>query len=233
MKKTIVFLLALCSLSLVFAQEKFEGTLIFSASYTGDKELVNKVGRSLPDTMEWQFQEGKSFFEMSGGMSAMLMNRMYAEPRDGEVYLIATAQNMNYKFTETSRKEAWANKKDAKAIVERGEEDQKLGGFDCEHYLIIQDTRRGRDTMDMWVATDLKVDFPNTQDLTGSGLFSISQFGLEGFPMKIVHPMPIPGKTIYTNLEIAFVKKDETEKNKLSLPAAYQLKDYHMVPPKK
>ena len=233
MKRLSLLLLLLASLGLTFAQDAFEGTLIYSAKYTGDKQLVAKVGQSMPDTMELQFKDGKSFFEMRGGMSAMLMNRMYAESRGGNLYLIATAQNMNYKFTPASQKAAWENPKNEAAVVVRGENDQKLGGYSCKHYLIIQDTRRGRDTMDVWVAPQVKVDFPNTNDLTGSGLFSVSQYGIKGFPMKVVHPMPVPGKTIYINLEIAEVKKNETEDNRLMLPPGYQEKPYNMVPPKR
>jgi len=233
MKKLSFLLLFTLSLSLIFAQNDFEGTLVYSAKYSGDEQLVAKVAGSMPDTMELQFKDGKSFFEMRGGMSAMLMNRMFAEPRGGDLYLIATSQNINYKFTPESQKQAWANPKNQKAVVEKGKKDQKIGPYDCKHYLIIQDTRRGRDTMDIWVAPQVKVDLPNTNDLTGSGLFSISQYGVEGFPMKIVHPMPVPGRTIYITLEIANVLKDEVKENRLKLPAGYKQKEYNMVPPKK
>jgi hypothetical protein len=233
MKRLSLLFLLLSISSLIFAQNDFEGTLVYSAKYSGDKELIAKVASSMPDTMELQFKEGKSFFEMSGGMSAALMNRMYAEPRGGELYLIATSQNMNYKFTPESQKQAWANPKNEKAVVVKGKKDQKIGPYDCKHYLVIQDTRRGRDTMDIWVAPQVKVDFPNTNDLTGSGLFSVSQYGVEGFPMKIVHPMPVPGRTIYITLELASALPDEVTENRLKLPAGYQMKEYNMVPPKR
>ncbi len=233
MKKLTLSIFLILSLSLTFAQDKFEGTLVYSASYSGDQELVKRMASQMPDTMEWQFQGGKSYFEMRGGMSAMLLNRMFAEKKGGDLYMIATAQNMNYKFTETSRKEAWANFKNDKALVVRGKKDAKLASYNCKHYLIIQDTRRGRDTMDIWVAPDVKADYPNTNDLTGSGLFSLSQYGIEGFPMKIVHPMPVPGKTFYITLEIAQVLEGQVEETRLMLPAAYQMKEYNMVSPKR
>lgn len=236
MKRLFLFLILALSFSLIFAQKtakKFEGTLVYSAKYSGDKQLVAKMASMMPDTMELQFKDGKSFFEMSGGMSATLMNRMYAEPRGGELYLISTSANMNYKFTEESRKQAWANPKNTKAVVKKGGENQQVGPYECIHYLVIQDTRRGRDTMDIWVAPQVKVDIPNTNDLTGSGLFSIAQYGIEGFPMKIVHPMPVPGRTIYITLEIASVLKNQVKETRLQLPAAYKMKEYNMVPPKR
>lgn len=233
MKKLSLFLLLLSSLSLSFAQKNFEGTLIYAATYTGDEDLVKKVGPSMPDTMELQFKDGKSFFEMRGGMSATLMNRMFAEPRGGEVYLIATAQNINYKFTEESRKLAWENPRVTAAVVKEGGDDQKIGPYDCVHYLVIQNTRRGRDTMNVWVAPEVTVDYPNTNDLTGSGLFSLAQYGIEGFPMKIVNPMAVPGRTLYVNLEIARVLKDQVKETRLMLPKSYGEKPYHMVPPRK
>jgi len=233
MKQIGIFCLMMISFQLMVAQKAFEGTLTFSARYDGDKALVAKMANQMPDTMRLAFSEGKSFFEMSGGMSSALMNRMYADPRDGNIFLVSPSQRIKYQFTDASRKLAWANPKDAKAVVVRGEADQKMMGYNCEHYLIIQDTRRGRDTMEVWVAPKIKADLPNTRDLTGSGLFSLAQYGIEGFPMKIVHVMPVPGRTFYIILEIASVEPDMFDADELKEPDGFQVKAYNMVPPKR
>jgi hypothetical protein len=230
----ILFLLASFSFSSLLGQENkpFEGTLVYAIEYTGNAQQVSKVANMLPDTMRWQFKDGKALFEMTGGMSAALMNRFFAEPRPGKMYMMSTSQRISYPFIEPSQKLAWDNPKSQKSEVIHTEEEAEFVGLNATHHRVVMATKHGIDTTEYWMTRELDIDIPNSNDLTGSGLFATGQFGFEGFPVKIVYTMPVPSRDIITVATLVKVLPGKVEEKDLTVPAAYQTKEYHMGAPK-
>jgi len=212
MKKTLILIFSLISLSSAWAQSTFEGTIAYSFKLTGD--MAEQVASFMPTGYTIKTKGNNSLVAMEGGMMAAMGTILH----DG-------AADVTYMLDKTNKKalkmKADKNEVEPEVKVTKEAEVVEIAGYRCQKYKVIMTTDEGSVTQYIWAASDLKV----TPSKSGSGNMSGISFikGIDGAPLKIVSTQEQLGTMIITATKVT---PENLDASLFRVPEGYKVEDF-------
>ena len=212
MKKGLLFLFAVLSISLSAQAELNEGILISNQTMTSDNETVNQQLQAMGGTTSTTYFKGdksrnESSSAMSGDMtiiidgSAKQMLMLMNQPVMGKKYTVQS--------TEPSAEDL------ASMTVEKGAETKTVLGYECQQYIVKSNQNGQAIEMHMYTTTKINALSQNTTAMAGK---------VEGYPLYFVVKMNQMGSNIEIINEVTEIKEEtvSTELFSLTPPEGYE-----------
>ncbi|MBM3171158.1 MAG: DUF4412 domain-containing protein [Bacteroidetes bacterium] len=215
MRTTFGLIFFLLAYSTSFAQTTFEGLIRYEITYP---ESLPGMESMLPKASESIVSNKRSLTRMEGGMQADMLGDMLTDHSSGKTYFILHDTKTIY----SSSEDKMPKTDDIKPVVKKGKGKMMIMGYPCQSYEVEMKVENMVITSTYWTTTQLTPARP----ISNMGM-NTPKVNIEGFPMKIVTALPIPGMGNFKMEMVVTQLKDlkELPNNALSLPAGYTTKE--------
>jgi hypothetical protein len=216
MKKSFFFLFAvLLSVSSLFAQETFEGRIVYEVDLQG--ENAQQMKAFMPESYEYLISGSNLKFSMKGGMTAAMMGDILVDGEKGTSYMLKASEQVAYKMpVEQEEDSADTPEPDIKKL----DETATIAGYECQKYQVSMQQEGKEVTQYMWVTEEIKLKKPKTGSAQNAGQVFVD--GLNGFPLKI--ETEVMGMNMI--MEVTTVEKKVIDSNTFAIPKGYEVKDF-------
>ncbi len=219
MKIPVLGLLLFISITTIYAQKTFEGTVTYS--YTIKGENAGMMASFMPEKMIMIYDKKGMITSMEGGMLANMMGKIVVDAVNNEAFVVKEAEKTVYLM----KQEDMDNVEEPQVkemVKQEGEED--ILGYRCHRYKMVTEAEGAETVQHIWVTNELKtpdLKLPGLGNMAG-GVLSGNK--LPGFPMQIeVAIANMDATMIMTATEIDLKRVD---KQVFLRPKDFTVKDF-------
>lgn len=217
MKSLLIGLLALLFAPLsTFAQKTFEGIITYEVSLNG--ENASQMAIFMPTAYEYKIRDNLIRFHMEGGMTAALLGDILINTKKGEAFMIKEAEQIAYRIQDTEETAT-------PPLIEASEEVLTILGYPCKKYTVTTPGEGKASVQYIWATSDIRIEKPQKKNgKTPSGAGQLLIDGLDGFPLKIM--TPVPEGNLVLVLTASKVDLQRISKSDMEFPKEFEVKDF-------
>ncbi len=212
MKKGLLFLFAVLSLSLSAQEALNEGILTISQTMSSDNETVNQQLQSMGATSSTTYFKGdKSRNETSSPMTGDMI--MIMDGKAKQMLMLMNQPMMGKKYALESIEPSAEDL--ANMTVEKGEDTKTILGYKCQQYIVKNTVNGQAIEMHLYTTDKISALSQNTTAMAGK---------VEGFPLYFVVKMNQMGSNIEILSEVTEIKKEAVSDDMFSMtpPEGYE-----------
>lgn len=220
MKKIFLMLtIALSSILLANAQEKFNGTVHYNLDYMGSG--IEAFKGMLPSGYTFKFLNGDMLMRMEGGMAAAMMGDIVHLGQKGETYMLKPSDKKALRMA-SDENNATSNS-DTK--VEDTGETETIAGHKCKKYKVTIN-KDGESIINyIWATKDLDVVKPKKASGMGSG-GSLFVDQIDGYPLKVQVTSNMAGMSFTMTMTADKLDNTAPSKDLFIIPSDYKVEDF-------
>ncbi len=218
MKRIVIALVLVFSVSVSFAQKKkkgkvFEGSIKYKYEMLG--EGVESMAAFLPESMEIFTSKDGLVTKMNGGMMSAFMSKILVN--DKGAYIIQDEEQKALEMDQGEMEEE-ASKAD-KPEIEKMDEKIKILGYNCQKYkTVTKDEESGEELVNfVWVTNEFKMP-----EFKSSSSSNVAIKGIEGVALKTM--TTVMGFTVTLTAEEVNVEKPDKEM--FTVPKEYTIEKF-------
>ena len=198
------------------AQKGFEGIVSYEIQLKG--ENADQLALFMPRAYEYKIRSNLIRFRMEGGMTAALMGDILIDTKKGEAYMIKKTEKIAYRIQEEGESAA-------KPLIEAADESLTILGYPCRKYKVTTPGAAGATVQYVWATPDIQIEKPQKRNGNiPSGADQLLIEGLDGFPLKIMTPLPEGGLILI--MTAAQVDLQRIGKSDMEIPKEFDIRDF-------